>query len=89
MPAGPVPGRRGGGLPGGDAGAATVEQVRLTEFWTRMESLLGTTYADSYARDQVLATLGGRTVHQALAEGDDTKRIWRAVLAAQEAARSG
>lgn len=53
-----------------------------------MESLVGPAYADSYARDQVLATLGGRTVHQALAEGDDAKAVWRAVLAAQEAARS-
>jgi hypothetical protein len=62
--------------------------VRLTEFWTRMESMLGAAYADSYARDQVLATLGGRTVHQALREGDDVKTVWRAVLAAQDAARS-
>jgi hypothetical protein len=54
-----------------------------------MEKLFGPTYADSYARDQVLATLGGRTVHQALREGEDTKDVWRAVLAAQEQARSG
>ena len=54
-----------------------------------MESLLGTAYADSYARDQVLATLGGRTVQQALKDGDDAKTVWRAVLAAQEAQRSG
>ena len=51
-----------------------------------MDKLLGPSYADSYARDQVLATLGGRTVHQALAEGDDAKSVWRAVLAAQETA---
>ena len=63
--------------------------MRLTEFWARMEALLGPAYADSYARDQVLATLGSRTVHQALADGDDAKAIWRAVLAAQDAARSG
>ena len=60
--------------------------VRLTEFWARMEKLFGTSYADSYARDQVLATLGGRTVHQALAEGADAKDVWRGVVAAQEAA---
>jgi hypothetical protein len=58
--------------------------VRLTEFWARMSGLLGPTYADSYARDQVLATLGGRTVVQALADGDDPKQVWRAVVAAQE-----
>jgi hypothetical protein len=62
--------------------------MRLTEFWARMERLLGATYADSYARDQVLATLGGRTIHQALKDGDDTKDVWRAVVAAQEAQRS-
>jgi len=53
-----------------------------------MESLVGTAYADSYARDQVLATLSGRTVHQALADGEDAKAVWRAVLAAQESVRS-
>ena len=53
-----------------------------------MERLFGTTYADSYARDQVLSTLGGRTVHQALKDGDDAKDVWRAVVAAQETARS-
>ncbi|MBK5305123.1 MAG: DUF3046 domain-containing protein [Frankiaceae bacterium] len=62
--------------------------MRLTDFWDRMERLFGPSYADSYARDQVLATLGGRTVHQALKEGDDTKDVWRAVVAAQETARS-
>ena len=60
--------------------------VRLTEFWARMETLLGAAYADSYARDQVLATLGGRTVHQALKDGWDAKDVWRGVVAAQEAA---
>lgn len=53
-----------------------------------MEQLVGPAYADSYARDQVLASLGGRTVHQALVDGDDAKDVWRAVVAAQEAARS-
>ena len=62
--------------------------VRLTEFWARMEKLFGTSYADSYARDQVLATLAGRTVHEALAQGEDAKAVWRAVVAAREAATS-
>ena len=53
-----------------------------------MEKLLGAAYADSYARDQVLATLGGRTVHQALADGWDAKDVWRGVVAAQETASS-
>jgi hypothetical protein len=53
-----------------------------------MERLFGVAYADSYARDQVLATLGGRTVHEALAQGEDAKAVWRGVVAAQEAASS-
>ena len=59
--------------------------MRLTEFWSRMEGAFGAAYADSYARDQVLATLGGRTVHEALNDGDDAKQVWRAVCAALNA----
>lgn len=47
-----------------------------------MELHLGPGYAASYAHDQVLAELGGRTVEQALDEGDDAKSVWRAVVAA-------
>jgi hypothetical protein len=46
-----------------------------------MERVFGTTYAPSVARDQVLSELGGRSVEQALADGEDTKRVWRAVCA--------
>jgi Protein of unknown function (DUF3046) len=56
--------------------------VRITEFWTRMQRQFGPTYADSYARDQVLAELGGRTVLEALEQGDDVKVVWRAVCQA-------
>jgi hypothetical protein len=56
--------------------------VRLTDFWRRMEHHLGDGYADSWARDQSIAALGGRTVRQALDEGEDTKRVWRAVCEA-------
>jgi Protein of unknown function (DUF3046) len=44
-----------------------------------MEHHLGPAYADSWARDQVIAGLSGRTVHQALAAGEDPKLVWRAV----------
>jgi hypothetical protein len=44
-----------------------------------MERRFGVAYARSYARDMVLAELGSRTVDQALADGDDTKAVWRAV----------
>ncbi len=73
----------------GVAATSSVPGVRLSEFWARMEGEVGASYADSYARDQVLATLGGRTVHQALTDGDDAKLVWRAVLAARAAAQRG
>ncbi|MDX6202727.1 MAG: hypothetical protein QOJ83_2227 [Frankiales bacterium] len=56
--------------------------MRITEFWRRMEHHFGVAYADSYARDQVLRELGGRTVQEALAAGDDLKVVWRAVCSA-------
>ena len=58
--------------------------MRYTDFWERMELHLGTAYARSYARDQVLSQLSGRTVEQALAEGEDATVVWRAVVAALE-----
>lgn len=59
-----------------------VGTVRLTDFWTRLEQVFGTAYATSIAADQVLAQLGGRTVEQALAQGEETVVVWRAVVAA-------
>jgi Protein of unknown function (DUF3046) len=56
--------------------------VRLTAFWDRMRAQFGETYADSVAQDHVLAGLGGRTVNQALADGEDVKVVWRAVCEA-------
>ncbi len=53
----------------------------MTEFWRRMEKQFGAAYAESYARDQVLSELGGRTVAEALAQGEDAKVVWRAVCA--------
>jgi hypothetical protein len=53
--------------------------VRLTAFWERMRAQFGDTYAESVAKDHVLAALGGRTASQALADGIDTKTVWRAV----------
>jgi len=56
--------------------------VRLTDFWWRLEQVFGPGYAASVAHDQVLAQLGGRTVDQALAAGEQTVTVWRAVVAA-------
>ena len=53
--------------------------MRLTKFWELMNAQFGETYAQSVAKDQVLAALGDRTVNQALADGEDAKAVWRAV----------
>ncbi|MDG4808480.1 MULTISPECIES: DUF3046 domain-containing protein [unclassified Micromonospora] len=56
--------------------------MRLTDFWARLEEAFGPGYAASIARDQVLSQLGGRTIEQALASGEQTHVVWRAVCAA-------
>lgn len=53
--------------------------MRLTLFWERMNAQFGEAYAESVAKDFVLAGLGGRTVERALADGEDAKKVWRAV----------
>ncbi|HLZ36826.1 MAG TPA: DUF3046 domain-containing protein [Mycobacteriales bacterium] len=58
--------------------------MRLTEFWNRMRAVFGETYADSWARDHVIAELGGRTVTEALAQSEPAKEVWRAVCTAVE-----
>ena len=63
----------------GTASPITLARVRLTEFWARMRAQFGDTYAESVAKDHVIAALGSRTVSQALADGEDVKTIWRAV----------
>jgi len=58
--------------------------MRQTEFWQRMQRRFGDSYARSYAADQVLSTLAGRTVLQALSDGEDAKAVWRAVCEATD-----
>ena len=55
--------------------------MRLTVFWARMNEQFGEGYAESVAKDYVLAELGGRTVDQALADGEAAKAVWQAVCA--------
>ena len=55
--------------------------MRLSEFWERMRAQFGDAYAASVAKDHEFAQLGGRTVEQALADGQDAKTVWRAVCA--------
>ncbi len=54
--------------------------MRLTDFWERMDLVFGPSYARSWAHDVVVPLLGC-TVEVALARGDDTKEVWRAVCA--------
>ncbi len=56
--------------------------MRLTAFWERMNAQFGEAYAQSVAKDYVLAGLGGQTVERALANGEDAKTVWRAVCEA-------
>jgi hypothetical protein len=54
----------------------------LTDLWARLEQTFGPGYAASVAHDQVLSQLGGRTINQALAAGEETVLVWRAVVEA-------
>lgn len=49
-----------------------------------MRAEFGESYAESFARDYVIEELGGRTVEQALAQGEDAKTVWRAVCSAMK-----
>ena len=55
--------------------------MRHSEFWARMEQSLGPAYARSWAEQHVLRELDGRTVVEALAQGEQPKLVWRAVWA--------
>ena len=58
--------------------------MRHTEFWARMDHVLGPAYARSWASMFVLTELGGRTVDEALAAGVSPKEVWRVVWATLE-----
>ena len=57
-----------------------MDDVKLTEFWRRMEARFGATYARSVAADYRLPDLG-LTIDEALAAGAEAKDVWRAVCA--------
>lgn len=44
-----------------------------------MEQALGSAYARTWAEQQVMATLGHRTVTEALEAGESPKTVWQAV----------
>jgi hypothetical protein len=54
--------------------------VRLSDFWQRMETQFGSTYARSLARDYRVSALNG-SVEDALESGVPAKDVWRAVCA--------
>ncbi len=54
--------------------------MRITELRRRLNEHFGSDWAPSYAKDIVLAELGGQTVDQALAMGMEPADIWRAVV---------
>jgi len=58
--------------------------VKETELWRRIHAHLGEGYARVWAAEQSLPELGSRTVLQALADGEPTKNVWRAVWTALE-----
>ena len=61
--------------------------MRLTVFWERMADHFGPGNADTFARDHVMAELGGRTVHGALDAGWDAKEVWRVVCTVMDVPR--
>jgi hypothetical protein len=44
-----------------------------------MDHALGSAYARTWSREHVLADLGGRTVDEALHQGESPKHVWQAV----------
>ena len=56
--------------------------MRLTDFWARLEQAFGSAYARSLAADHAFADLGGRTIDEAIADGEEAATVWRAVVAA-------
>ena len=54
-------------------------RMRHTEFWARMDSALGASYARSWAHTFAISELGSRTVEEAFAEGFSPKQVWAAV----------
>ncbi len=52
--------------------------MRRSDFWERLNAVLGEAYAASWASDVVLPALGD-TVQDCFARGEDTVVVWRAV----------
>ena len=61
--------------------------MRYSEFWELVEEVFGP-IGRTLTTDQVLGVLGDRTSVQALEEGEDPRRVWRALCDAMEVPES-
>ena len=57
--------------------------MRYSEFWELVTDVFGP-MGRTLATDQVLGGLGDRTSVQALEDGEDPRRVWRALCDAME-----
>ncbi len=53
--------------------------MRHTEFWARLDHVLGGAYSRSWADLTVVRDLDGRTTREALDAGVPPKQVWAAV----------
>jgi hypothetical protein len=53
--------------------------MRHTEFWARLDRVLGRDYSRSWAELTVVRDLDGRTTREALDAGVPPKQVWAAV----------
>lgn len=53
--------------------------MRHTEFWSRLDAVLGRAYSRTWAELTVVRDLDGRTTQEALAAGVPPKTVWAAV----------
>ena len=58
--------------------------MRHTEFWARLEHVLGRGYYRVWADQFVMSDLGRRTAQEALDAGVPPKQVWAAVWEALE-----
>ena len=58
---------------------ASVEGVRLQDFWARLREQFGSMRAESVARDHVFSSLGGRSAVEAIDAGVPVRRVWLAI----------
>jgi hypothetical protein len=53
--------------------------MRHTEFWARLDAVLGRDYSRTWAELTVVRDLDGRTTREALDAGMSPKQVWAAV----------